>query len=118
MNHSGPPALIFGAGLTALGVLRSLGRAGLPIYSVCDPGDLATKSRWYRPAPEFRKRMPAPAELAAYLEMLPFQKAVLIPCSDHWTRAIAELPTDLRDRYPASVASAATIDIMTDKWRF
>jgi len=62
--------------------------------------------------------MPVPAELAAYLETLRFQKVVLIPCSDHWTRAIAQLPTHLRDRYPASVASAATVDIMTDKWRF
>ena len=62
--------------------------------------------------------MPIPAELAAYLETLPFQKAVLIPCSDHWTQAIAGLPSDLRDRYPSSVASAATIHIMTDKRRF
>lgn len=62
--------------------------------------------------------MPAPAELTAYLNTLPFQKAVLIPCSDHWTRAIAELRADLRDRYPASVASANTVDIMADKWRF
>jgi D-aspartate ligase len=118
MNDSATPALIFGSGLTALGVLRSLGRPGLPTYSVCENGDLATKSRWYRPAPEFQKRMPAPSELAAYLDTLWFQKAVLIPCSDHWARAIAELPSNLRARYPASVASAATVDIMTDKWRF
>ena len=118
MTHRDTPALIFGSGLTALGVLRSLGRLGLPTYSVCDAGDLATKSRWYRPAPELQERMPAPSELAVYLEGLPFQTAVLIPCSDHWTRAIAELPSNLRDRYPASIASAATIEIMTDKRRF
>ena len=118
MNHSNTPALIFGSGLTALGVLRSLGRLGVPTYSVCESRDLATKSRWYRPAPEFQNRMPAPSELAPYLETLPFEKIVLIPCSDHWTRAIAELPPNLRHRHPASVASASTIEIMTDKWRF
>src|SRR4029078_5788276 len=97
------PYLFYGVGLTALGVLRSLGRLGLPTYSVCDAGNLATKSRWYRPAPELQERIPAQSELAVYLEGLPFQTAVLIPCSDHCTRAIAELPSHLRDRYPASI---------------
>ena len=118
MNHSNPPVLILGSGLTALGVLRSLGPLGLPTYSVCESGDLVTKSRWYRPAPKFQNRIPGPSELTVYLETLPFQKIVLIPCSDHWTRAIAKLPSSLRDRYAASVASATTVDIMTDKWQF
>ena len=44
--------------------------------------------------------------------------AVLFPCSDDWTRAVAELPEDLKRRFPASIASARTIATITDKWRF
>jgi len=118
MNKDNPPALIFGSGLTPLGVLRSLRRSGVPAYSVCGPGELAAASRWYKAAPLWNGRQPAPENLKAYLETLPLGKAVLIPCSDDWTRAIAELPESLRERFPASIASLEAVETLTDKWRF
>jgi len=45
-------------------------------------------------------------------------RAVLVPCSDDWTRAIAELPEHLKDRFPASVACPRIVQTMTDKWLF
>ena len=118
MAHGNPPVLIFGAGLTALGALRSLASAGLPTRSVCEPDELATKSRWYRPAPKLKNRIPIPEELAEYLRCLPFAKVVLLPCSDDWARAIAELPQDLKERYPASIPNGSVMETMTDKWQF
>ena len=48
------PVLAFGSGLTALGVLRSLQRTGVTVYSVCPPTDLVAKSRYYQPVPGYR----------------------------------------------------------------
>ena len=114
---AGIPALIFGTGLTALGVLRSFQASGITAYSVCPKDELPAKSRWYRP-PLLDRSVPSPDELCAYLENSRFDRAVLVPCSDDWTRAIAELPEKLRDRFPASVACPRVVRTMTDKWLF
>ncbi|MCB1570931.1 MAG: hypothetical protein KDI72_07805, partial [Xanthomonadales bacterium] len=50
-DRARPPAIILGSDLTGLGALRSLRLAGIPAYSACPPGDLVTRSRWYRPTP-------------------------------------------------------------------
>jgi hypothetical protein len=47
----------------------------------------------------------------------PFERMVLIPCSDDWA-AVARLEPDLAARFPASVAPAETLDICLDKGRF
>ncbi len=112
------PVLILGSGLTALGVLRSLARKGVRAYSVCHSNELAAKSRWHLPAPRFEGRVPGPGELREYLGALSFPSAVLFPCSDDWTRAVAELPEDLKSRFPASISCARVIAAMTDKWQF
>ena len=112
------PAFAFGSGLTALGVLRSLQASGVPVFSVCPREDLATKSRWFRPAPLMSGAVPEPAQLAEYLAALRVSRAVLFPCSDDWARAIAELPDTLKERFPASVPDAPVVETMTDKWRF
>ena len=111
------PALIFGSGLTALGVLRSFQGSGIAAYSVCPQDELPAKSRWYR-RPPLDRGVPSPDELCAYLENSPFDRAVLLPCSDDWTRAIAELPETLKNRFPASVACPRVVQTMTDKWLF
>lgn len=118
MPQNDSPVLILGSGLTALGVLRTLGRAGIAAYSVCRHDELAAKSKWFRPAPQFNKRIPAPEDLPEYLRGLSLKRAVLIPCSDDWTRAVAELPEDLKHSFPASISTACVIDTMTDKWLF
>jgi predicted ATP-grasp superfamily ATP-dependent carboligase len=41
-----------------------------------------------------------------------------MPCSDIWVRAVAALPVETRQRYPASVAPLAALDVLVDKARF
>ena len=38
MSHSSPPALVFGADVTGLAVVRALGRNGVPVYVLYRPG--------------------------------------------------------------------------------
>jgi len=112
------PAIVLGSSLTAVGVIRSLGRIGIPQYTVCPEGELAIKSRWYRPAPHVPGPLPSPENLAEYLERLPFERAVLIACTDQWAKSVAELPPALRGRYLTSISSLPIMDTMTDKWLF
>ena len=42
---------------------------------------------------------------------------MLLPCSDDWARQVAACPTEFRDRFPSSVASPATMDVLVDKAR-
>jgi D-aspartate ligase len=117
MNNSNIPILVFGSSLTGVGVIRSFARAGLPAFSICLPTELQTKSRWYRPLPE-AGRVPKASELPAFLAGLSLPRAVLIPCSDDWARAVAGLPEALKDRFLASISDLSVMDTMTDKWRF
>jgi predicted ATP-grasp superfamily ATP-dependent carboligase len=108
------PALILGSGLTALGVTRILGRAGIPAYGDGHAPELERHSRWYRSAPS----VTSPDDFTAWLNALPFERAVLIPCSDQWTSRVAQLPPELRERFPASVPAPDTIEQLVDKAKF
>lgn len=112
------PVLVFGTGLTALGVLRSFQKIGVVAYSVCAPNELPAKSRWYRPAPLSSDSIPSPEQLCEYLTASSLDRAVLVPCSDDWVRAIAELPESLKTRFPASISGSLVVRTMTDKGLF
>jgi len=42
--------------------------------------------------------------LASFLELLPLQKAVLVPCSDLWSIACAGLPNHVKERFYTSLS--------------
>ncbi len=112
------PALVIGSGITVLGAVRALGRAGNRVFAACPPGDYARRSRWYRPlalAPwDGRAGEPAASALAA----LPFERAVLIPCSDQTALWVAGLDPAVRRRFPSSTPSREVFELLVDKARF
>ncbi len=112
------PVLIFGSHLAALGVLRILAGHGVRCFVVDDTTSIITRSRWYRPTTPRLPESRDPEALADFLRSLDIPRAVLIPCSDQWALAVAGLPPDLRERFPASVPSADVIAQFTDKARF
>jgi D-aspartate ligase len=112
------PVLLLGKHITALGAMRVLARDGIEVLGVEDTTDLITRSRWYRPA---EARIPETTDseiLADYLRGLRLPRAVLIACSDRWTEAVAGLPADVRERFPASISPAAVVAQLVDKARF
>lgn len=113
------PALILGGHLTGLGALRLLAGRGVPA-SVVGPSrrDMVVHSRWYRPPPRELAETPDSGRLGDWLSALPDGRAVLLPCTDAWTRAVAGLPTRIRERYPASVPARAVVEDFVDKDRF
>src|SRR5919107_2610995 len=97
------PVVILGNHITATGVLRTLVRRGIEAHVPQETSDIITRSRWYRPTPE---RLPETGDsptLAAFLDRLPLESAVLLASGDRWTAAVAGLPPDTRTRFPASV---------------
>jgi len=115
-SGNAPPALLFGTGLTLLGVMRVLGRAGIPFYVVGKHDGFYTHSRWYRCLPGTASALPN--NLASVLERLSVSSAVLMPCSDDWALAVANLPSSLRNRFPVTTPAPETVQTMVDKWRF
>ena len=110
------PVLALGGGVTLAGVLNVLRRAGIDVFAICPPEDFVRRSRWYRPFPTALPN-PGPSDLQALLETSEISEAVLLPCSDDWLRAVANLPTSLVERFPSST-SPECVNLLTDKWRF
>lgn len=109
------PALILGSGITALGMVRCLGRREIPQWLWCREGDLATRSRWARRLPAVPEDGGIPEDFAAALRALELERAVLIPCSDAWTLAVASLPEALGARFPASLSDLRGLERLVDK---
>jgi predicted ATP-grasp superfamily ATP-dependent carboligase len=115
-HASAQPVLVFGAWHTVLGAIRCLRRAGYAPLVATDPGQMVRRSRFFRAAPPSRHGADPQRDLAAYLKGLPFERAVLLPCSDEWTHAISRIPPELSDRFPASVAQPSVLERLVDKW--
>lgn len=112
------PVLVFGAGITTLGVIRSFGRAGITAYCVSNNLGIVARSRWCRRLSSDPKRISDPEELVPFLERLPFERAVLIPCADIWLGAMGSLPAELADRFPSSLPASDVSRLLVDKSRF
>lgn len=112
------PAIVLGRGVTALGVLRALGRRGVHCLAACPPGDIATKSRWCRPLPGVPAAEEGPEALANFLDRTPLRSAVLFPCDDARSSVLAALPPDVRERFRVVAAPQAVLPLLIDKWSF
>lgn len=113
------PAIVVGSGQTGLGTLRCLRLAGIPSFIACPAGDLATRSRWYRPTPG-HTAWDGRCDAAALdlLRRMPLEHAVLVPGADDAALWLSRLPDDLRARFPVSSSAPRTLEILQDKARF
>jgi len=112
------PALVLGSGITALGVIRSLGRENIPVYYSNFEHDFAGRSRWCRLIPNSLNPFAGTGPLTDFLKGLPHERMVLFPCSDSLARAMAGLDPDIAKRFPSSLSSLENHDMLSDKERF
>jgi predicted ATP-grasp superfamily ATP-dependent carboligase len=96
------PALVLSTGTAALGVIRSLGRRGVPVIALYqDRGEVGWVSRWVHeaiqaPHPEHEE----PALLELLLGLAPrFGGGVLMPCSDGFLGAVSRHKAELARHY-------------------
>lgn len=109
------PALVLGTGITVLGVIRGLGKAGIRTYCLSSRLSFLQSSRFCHTLPEDIGTLSSGDNLTEFLQKLPFDRAILIPCSDEWVMACAKLDEPLRSRFPTSQPSAGTLDLLVDK---
>jgi len=113
------PALILGnPHHNTLGVIRALAQSGVPHFTVGVGTSFVSYCRWHRRLLNDFENDPTPESLAGFLERLPVEQMVLIPCSDEWVAAVSGLEPALAERFPASIAPPEAIDICLDKGRF
>lgn len=109
------PVLVLGGLISALGAIRSLGREGIRCHAFGDVAPYALWSRYHRRLAHVPIRAVDPSSLAGFLESLPFPTAVLMPCADHWVRAVSRLDEALLRRFPASLPPEGAIETFLDK---
>ena len=122
VKSSAPPtaAVVVGREQTGLGTLRSLHLAGIPAYVACPRGDLATRSRWYRPTPGAVSWSGDLGELGLEaLRRMPLDRCVLIPGRDDAALWAADIPaSSVAERVLVSSSTRSTLEILQDKSRF
>lgn len=111
------PALVLGSGITALGVVRALGRKGVQTFSASATPGVEKRSRWYQEAPGLHSGE-LRVSLAEYLGGSPLDRAVLVPCSDELVLETAGLQGDLADGFPTCVPPSDALEILIDKGKF
>ncbi len=116
MTSARVPVLLLGSGLTLLGVLRVLGRRGVPLYVLSRNPGTAVWSRWYACAPGSAAGVGEEA-LETCLGQLALGSAVLIPCSDDSARRVSSLPESLASRFPSCTSPPEVLDRLLDKGR-
>jgi D-aspartate ligase len=114
------PAIVWGCGPTAVGVLRCLHLANIPTFVASPPRDAITRSRFYRPLPGPNPwRGAVDADVGDALRALPFDEAVVIPSADDTALWLSDVPgSELANRVRVSTGSRGTLETLQDKRKF
>lgn len=112
-----PPVLVLGGSFTALGVIRCLGRRGIPAFVHAADERSVEWSRWYSRYPGPTEAPPTPGGLDRLLASCREARMVLMPASDPWVVAVASRPLDAAGRFVASTPPLEAVTTLVDKGR-
>jgi predicted ATP-grasp superfamily ATP-dependent carboligase len=123
--HERLPVIVLAGGVTALGVIRAFGRAGVPVFVHPDTDETIRYSRWYRPLPNGSggvagagtSESPSLAQLTEVLARSGLQHGFLCACTDDWNRAVAQYAETAAPRFLSVVPTRAVLDRLQDKSR-
>jgi predicted ATP-grasp superfamily ATP-dependent carboligase len=112
------PALVLSTGTAALGVIRSLGRRGVPVIAFYhDPHEVGCVSRWVHEA--IRAPHPDHAEgelVELLLGLVPrFGGGVLMPCADGFLGAVSRHKAELARHYRVACPDRETARTLLEK---
>ena len=117
------PVVVLAGGVTALGVLRAFGRAGIPVFVHPDTDEAIRYSRWYRPLPNGAaggaaiSERPSLAPLTEALARSGLQRGFLCACTDDWNRSVAQYAEAATPRFLSVVPTRAALERLQDKGR-
>lgn len=117
MKTDRPPVLVLGGAITALGVIRSLGRRGIPAFVLGAHEPCVEWSRWYRRYPGPTDLRPSAEGLDRLLQDRREPTLVLMPAEDPWVQALASHGPDPAGHFVSSTPPAEAIASLVDKAR-
>jgi len=118
MNKSIIPAIVFGGGINGLGVVRNLGRNGLPVFCVVEKPEQVIYSKFckkYYIVPKIEKSLDV---LRNFLRSTDFKPAVFFPASDLFSLHLSELKEELKNKYFLPFSKVDIIKKLVDKKEF
>lgn len=118
MGGTRAPALVISGHYAGLAVMRSLGRAGVPVVALRhSPGDFGHRSRWVTndiavPHPEYEES----AFIERLLDLVPdYAGAMVIPTSDEAVKAVSRHKDRLQEHYVVACVDWAVAERFIDK---
>lgn len=112
---SAPDVFVAGTGYTVLGLIRSLGKAGIPCRCLSIKPAVERYSRWYAGPLTTDQKADGNGEQLGELLAGIRRPALLFCCSDHFTRQAAELPDELTTSVKPIVPSKGSLLRLQDK---
>ena len=117
--------IVLAGGVTALGVIRAFGRAGVPVFVHPATDETIRYSRWYRPLPNGSvgvagadtSQSPSLTLLVEALARSGLQHGFLCACTDDWNRAVAQYAETTAPRFLSVVPTPPVLDRLQDKSR-
>jgi predicted ATP-grasp superfamily ATP-dependent carboligase len=114
----GIPAIVFGEGVTALGVVRALRSHGIPTYLVAPRRALAARSREIIVLSNGWSVRRSGDALRSFLATTDLNQGVLIPCEDDWATAVSDLGDRDEGPFKSSMPSSSVVGRFLDKGDF
>ncbi len=114
------PAIVFGGGMNGLGVVRSLGRKGVPVYCVVERNDPVIHSRFckkYYIIPNIQENKSILRRFLVKIERLN-DCAVLFPTSDVYSLHLSEVKEEMEGNYHLPLPSHEIVRKLVDKKEF
>ena len=112
------PTIVLGSDITALGVLRSLRRAGIPAAFSAEKADIAAWSRSFIPLAGYPSEALSEGALSRWLESTDISSAVLMPCTDRWLQSVSRLDDATCRRFRRWTPAPSIVDTVLDKNKF
>jgi predicted ATP-grasp superfamily ATP-dependent carboligase len=112
------PVVVIGTGMTALGVVRTLGRHGIDVYAISSKRDPVVFSKYCRKSfitDETEHHKGILKRLLTEISKTLSKRAVVYPTSDMDALTLAELKNELPDNYYFVVGDKEPVETLVNK---
>ena len=118
LRSSRVPAIVFGEGVTALGVVRALRSHDIPTYLVAPRRALAARSREIVVLSSGWSTSRSADGLRSFLATTDLDQGVLVPCEDDWATAVSDLGDRDVGPFKSSMPPSSVVRRFLDKGDF
>jgi predicted ATP-grasp superfamily ATP-dependent carboligase len=115
------PAIVFGGDINGLGIIRNLGREGVPVYCVLEAADPAIYSKYcrgYYVLPDFSHRPDSARSFLISLNTRAPNRPVVFSTDDRTTLILSSLKDEMKNDYAFMVPDKRVAEALVEKNRF